>query len=187
MNEAVYGQDHSRVSNHWHLDNPFADRAIYVPLAELAKTYKHLNEYKRTLAGNLVKASERDVLAHWCFGGRKIVDAYVIGCSAFGYSAGVRYGAQGHEVLTPYGDHDLLEGLADEYGPTVSDTDGFFDGRFHWRNAQGGHGLPERLFFEVKDHRGVVGQFAADELAQLLIAKNPGFLKRLLASASKKR
>ena len=84
---------------YWHDSNPWHERAVYVPVDELASALRPDVDPSETLAG-------------WMrFGDR--LDAYVLRDSS-GYHAGIRYGGNGPDYLSPTIRHvDRIEELYD--------------------------------------------------------------------------
>lgn len=91
---------HCAPSAHWHEENPFADRAIYVPADRLA----------RILGGEAT-------LRRWLRAGNAI-DAYVLmGCGNSPASVGVRYGSAPDAYLSPFNsDHESVARLVETSG-----------------------------------------------------------------------
>ncbi len=87
---------------HWHESNPWASKLVYVPdLAELAEA----------LVAN--RRAREPALRYWQEKGQKL-DAYVLKDS-LGFHAGIRYGAEGSEYLSPYCDEAKLAMLWTKY------------------------------------------------------------------------
>jgi hypothetical protein len=89
---------------HWHDYNPWADRLIYIPsLEELAEALQYPG-----IISEKVK--------QWQKAGKKL-DAYVLCQPSGDHCMGIRYGAEPHEYISPYGNREKLQRLIDKYGP----------------------------------------------------------------------
>jgi hypothetical protein len=95
---------------HWHDDNPWADAVVYVPMEELAEAVAG-GPHESGTDG----ASVEQTLAHWRAAGPRL-DAYVLPQPDGRHSVGIRYGAEGHEYLSPLNRApDRVAALADLY------------------------------------------------------------------------
>jgi hypothetical protein len=88
------------MKQHWHDQNPWRDKIVYVPIERLAEC----------VAGGTILDVDGVVrpynvawlLAHWAQGGRDKLDAYILPQPSGDHSLGVRYGAEGSEYYSPY-------------------------------------------------------------------------------------
>ena len=87
---------------HWHEQNPWRDRIVYVPIERLAEC----------VAGGTILdhgvVKPYDVawcLAHWRQVGRDKLDAYILPQPGGDHSLGVRWGADGPEYYSPHNAH----------------------------------------------------------------------------------
>ncbi|SRR5260221_14168620 len=95
---------------HW--INPWPE-AIPVPIEELAECHGGLDQLCDSARGTFILTKEK-VLEHWRSAGDKL-DAYVLPCPSSYHCIGIRYGNEGHEYLSPYGDKDKVQALLDKY------------------------------------------------------------------------
>lgn len=77
---------------HWHEQNPWKDQLIYVPIEELAAC--HIRLHPPFSNWDMV-----DAIAHWVQYGDKL-DAYIL-VNWPVFTAGVRFGPEGHHYLSP--------------------------------------------------------------------------------------
>jgi hypothetical protein len=92
---------------HWHDFNPWAAHLIYVPDLEEFIDAVGYSEDKR-----------RELLKYWQSAGK--IDCYVLPSLKLAHGhheMGIRYGKEGQEYSSPYGNHDKLQKLIDKYGP----------------------------------------------------------------------
>lgn len=98
---------------HWHEHNPWRDRCVYVPIAELAACLWYLGQLRRRSDGTQDVLTV-DVLVHeWAGAGP--VDAYVLRQPSGWHSGGIRFGAAPDAYLSPYFDNRKLEALLQKY------------------------------------------------------------------------
>lgn len=84
---------------HWDAENPWRDGLVYVPIEELAEALSG-GQVKIGRDGNVVERTAKYNLERWRKYGDKL-DAYVLPSSDGLHSAGVRYGPEGDEYLSP--------------------------------------------------------------------------------------
>lgn len=86
---------------HWHDDNPWADRATYVRLSDLAECAAD-GYLLDTVAGRMVENTPQRNLMEWlaASGSDGKLDAYLIP-GQYGPSAGVRFGPNPEDYLSP--------------------------------------------------------------------------------------
>jgi len=82
---------------HWHEDNPWKDEITYVQLEELAECYPH----------------GPDSISRWFQYGDKL-DAYILPGNKE-ITAGVRFGPEGSDYLSPGFDEHKLRKLLEKY------------------------------------------------------------------------
>lgn len=82
---------------YWHNENPWADKVVYVPAEELAEALS--GGTIKQPDGSVVEMDASFYINAWDRLGE--IDVYIIKGDA-GYSAGVRYGAEPHEYLSPH-------------------------------------------------------------------------------------
>lgn len=58
--------------------------------------------------------TKEKVLEHWKTAGDKL-DAYILPCPSGWHCIGVRYGKEGSEYLSPFGDNDKVTALLEKY------------------------------------------------------------------------
>lgn len=92
--------------------NPWED-AIPVPIEELAACHAGLNQPCGSSSGTFILTQEK-VLEHWQSAGDKL-DAYILPCTSGYHCIGIRYGAEGHEYLSPAGDKDKVQELLNKH------------------------------------------------------------------------
>lgn len=91
---------------HWHEHNPWRDNLIYVSLEELAACHHAVND--PSSAWRMV-----DAIAHWLQYGDQL-DAYILVNTTL-MSAGVRYGPEPHQYLSPAFSLPKLWALREHY------------------------------------------------------------------------
>lgn len=82
---------------YWDDVNPWREDLVYVPIKELAECMMYIDG--------------ATALSHWQHAGDKL-DAYIL---KNGISAGIRYGADGHQYISPYPDAEKLKILLQKY------------------------------------------------------------------------
>jgi hypothetical protein len=90
---------------YWHEVNPWRDDVVYVPLAELAACLEGGN--LQDMHGNVVPNSAEHIMARWqrtseLYETPGQLDAYILPQPSGDHSAGVRYGAEGSQYISPY-------------------------------------------------------------------------------------
>jgi len=90
----------------WHDENPWKDNLVYVTVEELAACHYSMTAPNRSW-------DVIEVIAHWAQYGDKL-DAYIL-CNSPLFSAGVRYGPQGHDYLFPHLVLPKVKELRDRY------------------------------------------------------------------------
>jgi hypothetical protein len=98
---------------HW--KNPFED-AVPVPIEELVECVYGINEEWKTSTGVPLVLTKRLLLLNWGMSGDKL-DAYILPTVGIGgwHSIGIRYGNEGHQYLSPYGDEEKVMALLAKY------------------------------------------------------------------------
>ncbi len=87
---------------HWHSQNPWADRIIYLPdLIELANCIRP-------------DGTDGSLLKHWLSYGPKL-DAYILPQKSGNHSCGIRFGADSSEYLSPSINKYIAELLISKY------------------------------------------------------------------------
>jgi hypothetical protein len=86
---------------HWHEHNPWADDVVYIPL-ELAASFCRYSW------------PWRDTVQHWRQYGNKL-DAYILPQPSGLHCLGVRFGPEGPDYISAYGDEDLLDAYLKGY------------------------------------------------------------------------
>jgi hypothetical protein len=175
-------QDYTRISKRW--ENPYAAQAVYVPLAELVKTYAYLYQNRPANGGGKLYVTETLLVEDWTDFGRREVDAYIVAGMGSRFSAGVRFG-EGADVLTPYCNEDRLEALHNKYCPQVRSADGMSTARVRWNRETGPTGLSHQLLFDVETDSDDFS-FDAVAMVELLVQTNRSYADQLFANAKKK-
>jgi hypothetical protein len=103
---------HVAFAPHWHEQNPWKDRVLYVPLAELAECMLAFDKPIQTSNG-IVTCDLQFILDHWRQHGDKL-DAYVLTGKTF--TAGVRFGPEGEHYISPGFTLPKLWKLVQKYG-----------------------------------------------------------------------
>lgn len=85
---------------HWHDQNPWKDKIMYVPIPELAECVVSVGKLVRLPQGELTMCDRDFVLQHWAQHGPKL-DGYIFIRGSILATAGVRFGPEGHEYLSP--------------------------------------------------------------------------------------
>lgn len=83
---------------HWHPDNPYGERCVYVDLEALAACASNLNQ-PITLANGAVALMTKELMIKEWRGANEKLDAYVLLLHER-FSGGVRYGSDGSEYLS---------------------------------------------------------------------------------------
>jgi len=105
---------------HW--KNPW-ENAIPVPLEELAEALEG-GEIETAMG---VVPYDKEFLMTWFRSHGDKLDAYVLqtqGGAGKWISAGVRFGNEGHQYLSPYGDQKRLAALVQKYGTAAPVMEG---------------------------------------------------------------
>lgn len=101
----------TKPQTHW--KNPWND-AIVVPIEELVECAHGLGEMWDDDKNQFLMTKEV-MLQHWRQAGDKL-DAYILrGNPGFQHCIGVRYGNEGHQYLSPYGDQEKIQKLLEKY------------------------------------------------------------------------
>jgi hypothetical protein len=87
---------------HWHDQNPWRDKIVYVPLERLAECVAGGTISDHT--GAIEPYDVAFVLRFWAQGGDKL-DGYILPQPGGFHSIGVRYGAEGSQYLSPHNAH----------------------------------------------------------------------------------
>lgn len=88
------------METYWHEWNPWNDSGlIYIPIELCAA----LCNYSRSW-------SDEETVTHWRQYGDKL-DCYILPQPSGMHSLGVRFGKEGHEYLSPYGNHKAIDAL----------------------------------------------------------------------------
>jgi hypothetical protein len=87
-----------KIKPYWHDHNPWRDRLVYVPLRELAECGFAIGAQLATWNGQPLLYDVAHMLDHWSQFGRKL-DAYILTGQTL--AAGVRYGPEGPDYLSP--------------------------------------------------------------------------------------
>jgi hypothetical protein len=98
---------------HWHEQNPWKDRVLYIPLAELAECHAAIGKPYAYLDEQPLIYTVAMCLDHWREYGDKL-DAYVLTGKTF--TAGVRFGPDGPDYLSPGFSLPKLWKLVQKYG-----------------------------------------------------------------------
>jgi hypothetical protein len=85
---------------HWDQDNPWREKLVYVPLEELADALADGRTIQLT-DGSVVEYTPELMMEHWHQYSDQL-DAYLIPGAEFGYSVGIRYGANDSDYLSLY-------------------------------------------------------------------------------------
>ena len=101
------------MNQHWHDQNPWRDKVVYVPIERLAEC----------VAGGNIKTADGVVpydvawlLKHWAQCGRDKLDAYILPAPSGNHSLGVRWGAEGPEYYSPHNEHPAkAQALLEEF------------------------------------------------------------------------
>jgi len=89
------------IKPHWDAHNPWRDSLVYVPVEELAKCSIALNQKVQLPNGPVVIWSLDHILTRW-YEFSEYLDAYILtGSRTNMFSAGVRYGMEPAEYLSP--------------------------------------------------------------------------------------
>jgi hypothetical protein len=97
---------------YWHDHNPWKDSLIYVPIDELAEASMLIGSNVRMPDQSIKLFTKADVLAHWGQYGNQL-DPYVLTGKTI--TGGIRYGAEGHQYLSPGFSTVKLIGLIRKY------------------------------------------------------------------------
>jgi len=100
--------------HHWHEHNPWGDRAVYVPVEEMANCVA--GGTIRLPDGSIEGRTAEFVLIHWQeqFGHR--LDAYILPQPSGRHLLGVRFGPEGPQYLSSEaGDPEKVEALLRRY------------------------------------------------------------------------
>lgn len=105
---------------HWHADNPWADKVVYVPLERLAAALAG-GSIGIGLTGKSVPYDVAFILKHWGHYGDRL-DAYILPQPGeVRHSVGVRYGAFSAEYLSPHNcNPEKVEALLREFSESGS-------------------------------------------------------------------
>jgi hypothetical protein len=98
---------------HWHEQNPWKDRVLYIPLAELAECHQTTGKPYAYLDEKPLIYTVEMCLDHWREYGDKL-DAYILTGKTF--TAGVRFGPDGPDYLSPGFSLPKLWKLVQKYG-----------------------------------------------------------------------
>src|SRR5580692_2250024 len=107
------GPHEEALMTHWHEVNPWWDRVVYVPLERLAECAA--GGTVEDIDGKVKPYDVAFVLKHWHHFGKHL-DAYILPQPGRIHSIGVRYGAAGHQYLSPHNTNpENTQALLDEY------------------------------------------------------------------------
>jgi hypothetical protein len=99
---------------YWDQYNPWRERAVYVPIEELAEALADGSNVKLS-DGTVAEYTAEFILEH-CQQYSLNLDAYILPSDVLGYSVGVRYGSHGPEYLSLYArDKSKIEELYARY------------------------------------------------------------------------
>jgi hypothetical protein len=91
------------MKQHWHEQNPWRDKVVYVPLERLAECVAG-GTVSIGLDGPVVPYDAAFVLARWERTSDRL-DGYILPQPGGFHSIGVRYGAEGSQYLSPHNAH----------------------------------------------------------------------------------
>lgn len=97
----------------WHEHNPWNDHILYVPIEELAACHMSVGQPYARNGDEILIYTKEMVLDQWHQHGGKL-DAYILTGPIL--TAGVRYGAEGREYLSPGFSLPKLWTLVQKYG-----------------------------------------------------------------------
>jgi hypothetical protein len=98
---------------HWHDQNPWADRLMYVPLEELAECFMGIGRLVRLNDNEVTMCDVAFVVQNWRQYGDKL-DAYILTGPLT--TAGIRFGPEGPDYLSPGFSLPKLWALIRKYG-----------------------------------------------------------------------
>lgn len=117
--EAAVNTFRSEYKPHWHEQNPWKSKLLYVPLKELAACQWWIGRNFQADDGTNVVYSSDIALEHWSQYGDKL-DAYVIDSRVV--SAGIRFGPEPDQYLTPYFSLPLVWALRNRFKVNLNVT-----------------------------------------------------------------
>jgi hypothetical protein len=99
---------------YWDQYNPWREKAVYVPLEELAEALAD-GSTVRLVDGSVVDYTAELMLEHWHRNSFNL-DGYILPNDVLGYSVGVRYGSHQDEYLSLHArDRSKIEALYLQY------------------------------------------------------------------------
>jgi hypothetical protein len=100
---------------HWLDDNPWAEKAVYVPAEELAAALQKGAEARQTIRPGYQVHSAESHLAKWSSFSNAI-DAYILPSDRGEHQAGIRFGSKPDQYLSLFvPDEGVLEDLLNRY------------------------------------------------------------------------
>lgn len=109
LDAQIQGKD----APHWHGQNPWADRLTYVPIEELAECYIAIGKPFAWVDGTPILYDVAHCLDQWGKYGDKL-DAYILTGPLT--TAGIRFGPEGPDYLSPGFSLPKLRALMLKYG-----------------------------------------------------------------------